>query len=320
MMHTSGTQEVTVENFIRAESDRYFKTYAGQGGFGRFVHIRQPVPIDRQDVIRMNRDTLYSLGVFDLAAGPVTIHKPESGGRFQSIQIFSQDHYAQMVLYDPGVYTLTQEKIGTRYVMAGIRTFVDANDPADVQRANAIQDQTTAEQAAAGTFEVPDWDQEALARLRDALNVVAATVKSMRGAFGKKGEVDPIKHLLYTAYGWGGNPAEDATYLNVVPEQNDGTTPHSLTVKDVPVDGFWSITVYNKDGYMEPNDQNIYAYNNVTAARNDSGSITINFGRGAGAVNNIPITPGWNYVVRLYRPRQALLDGSWAFPEATPVG
>lgn len=105
-----------------------------------------------------------------------------------------------------------------------------------------------------------------------------------------------------------------------MPERNDGTTPHSLTVKDVPVDGFWSITVYNADGYMQQNDQNAYAFNNVTAAKNADGSITINFGGGADAVNNLPITPGWNYIVRLYRPRQAILDGSWTFPRATPVG
>ena len=35
--------------------------------------------------------------------------------------------------------------------------------------------------------------------------------------------------------------------------------------------------------------------------------------------NCLPITKGWNYIVRLYRPRQAILDGKWKFPEAQPV-
>ncbi|NTU77981.1 MAG: DUF1214 domain-containing protein [Chloroflexales bacterium] len=320
MTQASAKQEVTVESFVRAESDKYFKAFVDQGGFGRFFHLRQPTPVAKQDVIRMNRDTLYSLGVFDLAAGPLTLHKPDAGGRFQSIQIVNQDHYSLATVYDPGTYTFTQEDVGTRYVLGLIRTFVDANNPADVQRAHVIQDQTTASQAAPGAFEVPDWDQEALARLRDALNVLAATLKSNEGSFGKPGEVDPLRHLLFTAYGWGGNPLEDAIYLNIVPEQNDGTTPHAFTVKDVPVDGFWSITVYNQDGYLEPNNQHLYAYNNVTAAKNADGSITITFGRGADAVNNLPITPGWNYVVRLYRPRPEVLDGAWTFPKAMPVG
>ena len=35
--------------------------------------------------------------------------------------------------------------------------------------------------------------------------------------------------------------------------------------------------------------------------------------------NFIPITPGWNYLVRLYRPRQEILDGTWKLPDAKPV-
>ena len=37
------------------------------------------------------------------------------------------------------------------------------------------------------------------------------------------------------------------------------------------------------------------------------------------APNMLPITPGWNYLVRLYRPRAEVLDGTWKFPEATLV-
>ena len=56
------------------------KTYIELGGFGKFFNIRTPTPVDKQKVIRMNRDTLYSFGVFDLT-NPVTIVKPESDGR-----------------------------------------------------------------------------------------------------------------------------------------------------------------------------------------------------------------------------------------------
>jgi hypothetical protein len=134
-----------------------------------------------------------------------------------------------------------------------------------------------------------------------------------------KAKLNPISHLLGTAYGWGGNPEEAAVYDNVVPAKNDGKTPYVVTVKDVPVDGFWSITVYNKDGYMEKNDQNVYSYNNVTAKKNADGSITIHFGGGPDAINHLPITPGWNYIVRMYQPKQEVIDGSWSFPKAQPA-
>jgi Protein of unknown function (DUF1254) len=59
---------VTVENFKCAESDLYFGDVIKDGGISKFFHIRQPTPIDKQTVIRMNRDTLYSAAVFDLDA------------------------------------------------------------------------------------------------------------------------------------------------------------------------------------------------------------------------------------------------------------
>lgn len=65
---------VTVENFIRAETDLYLSVVAlKEGGFGKFEHHRELSPVDAQTIIRMNRDTLYSAAVFDLDAGPVTI-------------------------------------------------------------------------------------------------------------------------------------------------------------------------------------------------------------------------------------------------------
>ena len=119
--------------------------------------------------------------------------------------------------------------------------------------------------------------------------------------------------------GWGGDPPEGAVYDNVVPEKNDGKTPHAVTVKDVPVNGFWSITVYNKNGFMQKNDQEAYSFNNVTAKKNVDGSITINFGGGPGVINNLPITPGWNYAVRMYQPKPEIINGTWHFPAAKPV-
>jgi hypothetical protein len=94
---------------------------------------------------------------------------------------------------------------------------------------------------------------------------------------------------------------------------------HFQTLKDVPVDGFWSVSVYNKGGYFEKNAKNAYTVNNVTARPNADGSVTIHFGGDEGAANYLPITPGWNYLLRLYRPRKDILDGTWKFPEAEPV-
>jgi hypothetical protein len=130
--------------------------------------------------------------------------------------------------------------------------------------------------------------------------------------------VDPVQYLIGAASAWGANPPRDAIYLNVVPTRNDGATNYSLRVKDVPVDGFWSISLYNAEGYYEKNPYNAYTLNDITAKKNQDGSVTIQFGGCDGKIPNcLPITKGWNYMVRLYRPRAEILNGTWKFPEAS---
>ena len=88
----------------------------------------------------------------------------------------------------------------------------------------------------------------------------------------------------------------------------------------MPVDGFWSISVYNAEGYFQKNPYDAYTLNNITANKSDDGSIAIQFGGCDGKMPNcLPIEAGWNYTVRLYRPRQEILSGNWTFPEPQPV-
>jgi hypothetical protein len=297
-----------------------FKSYVDDGAFGTFYNIRQPTPIDQQQVIRMNRDTLYSMGIFDLTE-PLTVTKPDTGDRYQSMMVMSQDEYIPMVVYKPGDYTLTQDTVGTRYVLVLFRTLVDGTKPEDIKAVNDIQDQITIKEALVGEgwFEIPDWDQKGLKTLTDAINVLAATMTDTSGCFGTKDELNPIQHLMGAAYGWGGLPAKDATYDSVTPKQNDGKTPQVLTVKDVPVDGFWSVSLYDKDGYYQKNPSGVYLINDRNATKDPDGSITIHFGGDSSQPNYLYIMDGWNYIVRLYRPGKEILDGSWIFPQAKPA-
>jgi hypothetical protein len=315
-----GNVSVTVDNFVRAESDMYFGGVVKLGGFGKFFHYREPTPVDQQNVIRMNRDTVYSGAVFDLEAGQATITLPETGERFMSLLVIDEDHYAHAVHYGAGRYVLTKDSIGTRYVLAAVRTLVDPANQKDVQEVHALQDAIKVAQPSAGRFEVPNWDQDSQKKVREALLTLASLLPDLRGMFGTKDRVDPVRHLIGSASGWGGNPEAEAMYLNVVPAKNDGATLYRLHVEKVPVDGFWSVSVYNAEGYFEPNGLNAYSLNNITAAKEGDGSVTIQFGGCDGKVPNcLPIMKGWNYLVRLYRPRPEALDGTWKFPEALPT-
>jgi hypothetical protein len=132
-------------------------------------------------------------------------------------------------------------------------------------------------------------------------------MESFERSFGRKEEVNQVHHLISTAAGWGGLPDAEAAYVGVAPNLPVGE--YSLTVGDVPVDCFWSISAYNADGYFEPNARGAYSVNSITAARNDDGTVTVLFGGdGDPAHNSLPITEGWNYLVRLYRPRPEILN------------
>jgi len=311
--------KVNVDNFARAETHRMMADLQRDaGGINRFEHNRAPASVDKQTVIRMNRDTLYSFAVVDVSAG-ATLTVPDAGERYLSVMVVNEDHYINRVFHDAGRYQLTSEDLGSPYVVIAARTLVDPQDPADLVAVAAIQDQLVleAEAAAERPFVMPEYDTASLDRTRNALLGLAADMTSFKSSFGRKGDVDPVHHLIGSAAGWGGLPDAEATYVGVAPNLPVGE--YELTVgTDVPVDGFWSISVYNAEGFFEPNQRGAYSVNNITAARNDDGSVTVRFGGdGDPKRNSLPITDGWNYLVRLYRPRPEILSGAWTFPVLT---
>ncbi len=306
--------KVNIDNFVHAQSDTNMAGYVKKGAFGKFVHERKMVDAADQIVIRSNVDTLYSFTTVDLTT-PVTISMPDPGNRFQSLECLSEEHSIQPTVYGPGYFEFTREQMGTRYAFCVVRTFADPNDENDMKAAHALQDQIGIEQENIGEFNVPNWDQKSLDAMRDLLQQIAQTRSSTRGYFGIRKDLNQLYWNLGAAAGWGGNPYEDAIYAVGLVENNDGKTPYVLNVpKDVPVEAFWSVTLYDAKGYLSKNKSGIYSYNSVTAKPNEDGSFTISFG-GDGP-NSFELVEGWNYLVRMYRPKQELIDGHWRFPSA----
>jgi hypothetical protein len=312
---------VTRDNFVRAQTDFYFTQTVRAGGLGLLLHRRTVVSVDHQVVVRMNRDTLYSSGIFDLSAGPVTITLPDPGRRYMSLQVISEDEYTPLVAYAPGRYTFDEAQAGTRYAMLVIRTLADPHRADDMAAAHRSQDAIVIEQPRIGTFEVPDWDSASRVTVLEELDALSQQQRIDRSRmFGTKREVEPLPHLVGAATGWGGLPRWAAVYQGSAVARNDGKVVYRLRVHNVPIDGFWSISVYNRAGYFEQSGSGAYSINNLTAERNADGSVTVQFG---GCTSNIAnclgIMPGWNYDVRLYRPRAEILSGAWSFPKPKPI-
>uniref|UniRef100_UPI0037CAA735 DUF1214 domain-containing protein n=2 Tax=Leucobacter aridicollis TaxID=283878 RepID=UPI0037CAA735 len=303
---------VTFENFARAESERMFAGIAASaGGSNAWNHFRVPTPIDQQTVIRMNRDTLYSAAIIDVSEG-ATITIPEAGGRYISVMLVNQDHYINRVLHEPGTYELTRADLGTDFVCAAGRILVDPEDSTDVAEVNRLQDGLALTSNAARQFAPDPIDEGTFSETRQALLALSRGLGSLEKCFGRREDVDPVHHLLGTVAGWGGLPAAEASYANVEPRLPVGA--YTLRVADVPVEGFWSISMYNAEGFFEPNDFGAYSVNSVTGVRDADGAITVHFGGDSSAPNYLPLPDGWNYLVRLYRPRPEVLAGAWTFP------
>jgi hypothetical protein len=205
---------VNVDNFVRAETAAQFDTslkHTG-GAVNEWLHFRTPAPIDQQTVIRMNRDTLYSGAIVDISEG-ARLTVPDTGGRYLSIMVVNEDHYINKVIHEPGVHELTVKEFGTPFVGLAVRTLVDASDPEDIRKANALQDKLKIEAASAKPYTHPNYDKESYKTTYDALLVLGRGMPDARATFGSKEDVDPVRHLLGTAWGWGGLPQDEAYYL-----------------------------------------------------------------------------------------------------------
>lgn len=209
--------KVSVDNVVRAESDRMFADLSSQaGGVNRWSHNREPAAVDDQIVVRLNRDTLYSFAVVDLAEG-ATLTVPDAGERYLSVMVVSQDHYITHVLHDAGQHDLDVAAVGTRSALLAVRVLVDPHGPADLDAVARLQDAITLEARSAEPFVMPPYEEASFDGVRSALKELARYSSGTERTFGAVDEVDPVRHLLGAVAGWGGLPEPEAVSVNVEP-------------------------------------------------------------------------------------------------------
>ncbi|AUF82666.1 DUF1254/DUF1214 domain-containing protein [Tetraselmis virus 1] len=307
------SKKVTLKNFPRAESDRYFNTFSRKaGGVDRFYHFKD---FDANNiVVRMNCDTLYSFAVIDTSK-QVIVHKPDTGYRYCNMMVVDQDHYIVMCNDGEGNFVF-EPKNTTRYLLVAFRILLKTRSKKEFKEVHAIQNElkiTTTKSS--DKFPVlPTWDMPSYELTKHKIGKFLTSTFNSKGGAGKRGCVDTKKHLVATLTGWGALPERYAYYEIKIPAHNDGSVQYKLSVKDVPVEAFWSITIYDSDGMIQPN-KGPFSLNCFTA-KPDNGVYTINFTNDTSKKNRLAIYPGWNYTVRMYRPDKSILSGDWMFPEA----
>ena len=309
---------VNIDNFREAETARMLDDFlALTGGVNRWFHYRAPTPVDSQPVIRMNRDTLYSTTLVDISEGAM-LTIPDPGDRYLSVMAVNEQHYINAVYSEPGTHELTVADHGTAFLSLSARTFVDPDDPDDVAAVNRLQDQLAVDATSARPYVHPDFDAVALDATRDALLRLSEGIGDTERTFGAEADVEPTRHLIGTATGWGGLPRNEAVYFVETDPKPAGHYTMALT--DVPVDAFWSVTIYNRDGYLEANPYGSHSLNSVTSEA-ESGTCTLYLApEPDGSPNHLYVMDGWNYTVRLYRPYPEVVDGTWVPPTPQPAG
>lgn len=310
---------VTRDNFVRAETDRMFRDIAGLSGgaLNTFAHFRAPTPLDKQTVVRMNRDTLYSGATIDTGGAGATITVPKMpDGRYASVMLIDNDHYDVGVIYEPGVHKIPP---ATRYVMAAVRIqLFNPADPEEIALVNRLQDQFTISASSDRPLPPFAWDKASLDKVRTELEQGARRFPNWEGAMGERGKVDPEKHLYATAAAWGLFPEQHATYFKY--EGADSADGCYTATYQVPKNqAFWSITMYGKTGFIESENS---VLNSSNTKLNKDGSFTTFFGskQACGDVpNRLDAPEGWNFLMRVYRPDPSVLGGGYVLPQTALV-
>lgn len=311
------SKPVTPETYIRAETDRQFGNVVNMaGGVNRFFHFRTITPLEQQNIVRMNRDTLYSIAVVDTSRG-ATITVPEiPEDRYASVFLVDNDHYCPFVIYSSGTHALPTD---TKYLGLGVRIQVfNPKDRDEIALINALQDQFIINANSNDPLPDFEWDLQSLQALTSQYELESAHYSSWKGMMGPRGQVNEETRHIAAAAAWGLLPEWDATYLNYS-GGHDHEVCHKATYQVPENKGFWSITVYGNDGYMK-SDNNIVNSSNVKL--NVDGRFTVYFGskETCGDVpNRLDVSEGWNFLMRVYRPGQSVLNGSYVLPAAVPA-
>ena len=192
---------VNVNNYVVVETAGQFdRILTMTGGINKLKSFRGPTPLDKQSVIRMNRDTLYSFAIVDISEG-ATLTMPETNGRYNSAMIVNENEYINKVFYEPGTHKLTKGDFDTDYVLVAFRTLVDSSDPADIKKANDLQDKFSIEAESSVPYSHPNYDEKSYKELRDLLLGVAKFLPDSAGAFGSKESTQQVPHQLHAPKG-----------------------------------------------------------------------------------------------------------------------
>lgn len=318
---TQAAEIVTPDNYVKADVDLTFSQIVREVGSNKFRHDRTLIPLDKQPAVTMNRDTIYSFGIFYAPKG-TTIALPKSkDDRYQSAMILQTDHYIDQVFYGPGTFDINSQ---TEFVGIAVRTQVDATNPDDVKYVNSLQDQivvTLPPGVTAKDYVPGDWDMKSLEAVRAKYQEEAKALPNLNGTSGAHGTIDPHMQRLGVSVALGLLPPEHAMYLyRDYGLKGSECYRATYTKPGIREKGFFSFTMYGSDKYIHDEKSTL---NNRVIKDNPDGTFTMYYGpeSACGDVPNRLNTPGdnWYLGMRIYRAVDAIVKNGYEMPTPTLV-
>ena len=298
----ASSMPITKENYVVAETDWYFHKQQESAPVNTFTH-NKPVSKDNQDIIRSNRDVMYSLAVVDISKGAtLTVPKREA---FQAIHIMDENHLTHRVVRGGESVTITPEDVtdGNHvYLLARTKLTEDREESMAAQKAMKI------EANSANPYKSKGFDEKEVVSFRDSLTAefVAGKAKIIehKSFVPTLKDTDPESYIYAAAVGWGGLPSHTAQYLPAIPGQGS-VEPQKITVPKPDLDweagGFFSLTTYDAEGWIV--EDNFYIGHDRMQDNGDSYTIYLNC---PGKENSVTVPEGWTGVFRFYLPKNEL--------------
>ena len=313
--------QVTPENYARAEVDESFKSIVSEVGPNAFRHDRALIPLDKQPAVTMNRDTVYSFGIFYVPKGTTLTLPKSADNRYQSAMIMQNDDFTDQVFYAPGTFEI---KSKTEFAAVVVRTQINPNDPVDTKTVKVLQDGIKVdwpEGLRPKEYKIVDWDIASLAALRNQYQKEAAKLPNLNATAGARGVIKPEMLRLSASVALGLLPAKDAVYIYRDYGLSGDKCYQATYIKPDFLDGgFFSFTMYGADKYLKAENSNL---NNRTMKFNQDGSVTMHYGpkEKCGEVENWLPTPGdnWYLGMRIYRPSESVVSGAYTIPQPEEV-
>ena len=289
---TAAPTIVTQDNFPQAYTNMRLGAILKKAGAVN-TFFEMPVPPsepEKQFVVRMNRDTFYSVSVIDMSSGSVYVTIPKTD-QYVTLQVVDENHETQPMIYGSGRHKITAK---TTHAFVIVRALED-----DARRDLVI------EAGSAKPFVVKEWDMESFHAVDKAGNLDFSDGYDQSKAFSNA-ESGQTAYMNYVgaAGGWGGAMVQDNIYQTSPYFDAEGR--YEMTFVDPKDKYFWSATVYNAEGRMFNDNANISSETNPV--QNADGTYTVRFGC-EGQPNNIPIAEGnttgkFNVLMRHYGPSE----------------